>query len=60
MSKKKDGTVTKSEAISIKEIDKEAAIKRVTKQAKERYVYKGKVHIGSVFIRNQRKEFEKI
>lgn len=58
--KKKDGTVLKSEAITTKAEDKEEAIDAVIKQAKDRYGYKGKVHICSVFIRNEQKKYDKI
>lgn len=58
--KKKDGTVLKSEAIITKANDKDAAIESVIKQAKGYYGYKGKVNICSVFLRNENKQYEKI
>lgn len=50
--KKKSGTVTKSDSILVKAVDKIEAIQKATKEAKELYGFKGKVHIGSVFIKN--------
>ena len=58
--KNKDGTVLKSEAITTKAENKDAAIENVISQAKNWYGYKGKVHICSVFIRNEQKQYEKI
>lgn len=58
--KKKDGTILKSEAITAKAEDKGKAIEAVIKQAKAWYGYKGKVHICSVFIRNEQKQYDKI
>lgn len=58
--RKKDGTITKSEAITIKAEDEKKAISSAISRAKNRYGYKGKVHICSVFIRNEQKKYEKI
>lgn len=58
--KKKDGTVVKSEGITTKAETKEKAIESVISQAKNWYGYKGKVHICSVFIRNEQKQYDKL
>lgn len=58
--KKKDGTIIKSEGVVEKSTDKEKAIESAIKVAKESYGYKGKIHICSVFIRNDNKQFIKI
>ena len=58
--KRKDGTIVKGEAISVKAESKDAAIESAIKWAKNMYGYKGKVHIGSVFIRNENKLYDKV
>jgi hypothetical protein len=58
--KKKDGTVVKSEAIIAKAENKDKAIEAVIKQAKAWYGYKGKVHICSVYIRDEQKKYYKL
>lgn len=55
--KKKNSTVVKSESITYKSKDKEGAIEGVIKLAKGLYGYKGKVHIGSVFLRTDDKKW---
>lgn len=49
--KKKDGTITKSEAITTRSDNVQSAIESVIKQAKNWYGYKGKIHVGSIFKR---------
>lgn len=58
--KKKDGTVIKSEAIVTRQNNIEQAIESVISTAKELYGYKGKVHICSAYKRNDKKQYEKI
>jgi len=57
--KKKDGTVLKSECILSKAETKDEAIERSILLAKS-YGYKGKVHIGSVFMRDNQNQYQKI
>lgn len=49
--KKKDGTITKSDNILVTADDKDAAIQSAIKEAKGYYGFKGKVHIGSCWIK---------
>jgi hypothetical protein len=58
--KKKDGTVTKSESIATRAEDQEKAIASVISQAKVWYGYKGKVHICSVWIKDDKKQWNKL
>lgn len=58
--KKKDGTITKSEAITIKAEDKDKAISSAISQAKSWYGYRGKVHICSVYVRNEQRRYDEI
>ena len=58
--KKKDGTVLKSDNITTNAENKEGAIESVIRAAKGYYGYKGKVHIGSVFIRDSNKKWQPV
>lgn len=57
--KKRDGSVVKSECITIKSEDKESAIDKAISRAKF-YGYKGKVHICSVHLHNEDGKYVKI
>lgn len=56
--KRKDGTVIKSESITHRAEDKKMAISEVVNIAKNRYGYKGKIYIGHVLIRNKDGKYE--
>ncbi len=58
-SRKKDGTVTKSDKFLVREESKEDAIERAIKYAKD-FGFKGKVHVGSIFKRDQNKIYQPI
>jgi hypothetical protein len=59
MTKKKDGTITRSDSIIVKEESKDDAIPAAIKYAKN-YGFKGKVHVGSVYKRNENKLYDKV
>lgn len=58
--KKKDGTVLKSDAFLTTADSKDIAIENIIRDAKYLYGFKGKVRIQLVLIRNEQKKYVKI